>query len=280
MGEERLSRATFFEVCPVCGGAERTPVVSFDELSFTRCGGCGLIYKHTQVPGLGHGYEEKFFLAGDAKYRRRWAHRVRKCRRQVDACLSFVPGAKTLLDVGCAYGYVLEAAAAAGLQATGLDFSAFAVDQCRARGFHAVEGSLTALPFPDASFDVVMLKAVLEHVDDPLQGLREAARVLRPGGVIFVIVPDGDYFKNTLTPRTGRNFRPDARGWQHHVYFNSQSFELACRRAGLLVAYEGRAAPRKGAGPFEPVRVAAVAAWSQAARVLHLRRDLHAFVVR
>ena len=108
-------RVPFFANCPICGSSERAPVVEFPELTFTRCRGCGLIYKHEQVANLGSGYEESFFLAGDAKYLRRWAHRVRKCRRQVDACLEYAPQAKTLLDVGCSYGYVLQAAKDAGL---------------------------------------------------------------------------------------------------------------------------------------------------------------------
>jgi SAM-dependent methyltransferase len=184
----------FFEVCPVCADARRSTVVDFPELTFSRCDGCGLVYKSRQVPGLGHGYEEKFFLGGGGKYLKRWAHRVRKCRRQIQAALEFTPGARTLLDVGCSVGYVLAAAKELGLAATGLDVSQFAVDACRQRGFDAVVGSLTALPFPDAAFDVVMLKAVLEHVPDPMAGLREAARVVRPGGVLFVVVPDGNYW--------------------------------------------------------------------------------------
>jgi SAM-dependent methyltransferase len=278
-------RAPFFPACPVCAGTARTPVVEFPELTFVRCGGCGVIYKHEQVPGLGHGYEGEYFLAGDGKYMRRWAHRVRKCRRQIVAAMEFTSGARTLLDVGCSAGYVLAAAKELGLEATGLDYSAFAVEMCRKRGFEAVTGSLTALPFPDASFDVVMLKAVLEHVPDPLAGLREAARVVRPGGVIFVIVPDGDYLKHTVNPRTCRDFRPDARGWQHHTYFHSRSLAEACTRAGLEVAYEGRAVRRRhpGAGlgfPLEGLRWLGLAALTAASRVTRLRRDIQAFVVR
>ncbi|MGZ6081577.1 MAG: class I SAM-dependent methyltransferase, partial [Myxococcaceae bacterium] len=177
--------ASFFEVCPVCADPRRSTLVEFPELTFSRCAGCGLIYKSHQVSGLGHGYEEKFFLGGGAKYLRRWAHRVRKCTRQIQACLEFQPRAQALLDVGCSTGYVLAAAKGLGLSATGLDVSEFAVDACRARGFEAVVGSATALPFPDGAFDVVMLKAVLEHIRDPMAGLREAARVVRPGGVLF-----------------------------------------------------------------------------------------------
>jgi len=277
--------ASFFELCPVCGDARRSTVVAFPELTFSRCAGCGLIYKSQQIPGLGHGYEEKFFLGGGAKYLRRWAHRVRKCRRQLQACLELQPNAHALLDVGCSMGYVLAAARDLGLAATGLDVSQFAVEACRTRGFEAVVGSATALPFPDAAFDLVMLKAVLEHIPDPMAGLREAARVVRPGGVLFVVVPDGAYYKHTVFPRRGRDFRPDARGWQHHVYFDSRSFRRACASAGLEVMLEGRAVRRHRPGAalpagLEAVRWAGLAAWGWASRTAHLRRDIQAFVGR
>jgi SAM-dependent methyltransferase len=190
-----------------------------------------------------------------------------------------------LLDVGCSTGYVLSAAKSLGLAATGLDFSAHAARHCRDKGFCALQGELGALPFPDASFDIVILKAVLEHIPQPMDGIQEAARVLRPGGVIFVIVPDGDYFKHALMPTRARDFRPDARGWQHHVYFHSPSFARACGEVGLAVAQEGRAVLRRRATaalvfPLEHVRWLGLAAWTQLARWTRLRRDIQAFVVR
>ena len=50
------------------------------------------------------------------------------------------------------------------------------------------QGSIEAIPFPDASFDIVMAAHVLEHLPDPLCGLREMVRVLRPGGRILFCV--------------------------------------------------------------------------------------------
>jgi SAM-dependent methyltransferase len=282
---EPSARETFFARCPVCAGERFEAVSAFPEILFVRCVECGVIYKREQRVGLGHGYEDEFVHAGGPKYMRRWAHRVRKCRRQVQACLEFAPQARTLLDVGCSTGYVLAAAGSLGLEATGLDFSWNAARHCLEKGYRAVQGELGALPFGSASFDVVMLKAVLEHIPDPMIGLQEAARVLRPGGVIFVVVPDGDYFQHAVMPQRTRNFRPDARGWQHHVYFHSPSFARACQRTGLRVAREGRAVLRRrpeAALPFplEQMRWLGLAAWSSGARFTRLRRDIQAFVVR
>ena len=63
-----------------------------------------------------------------------------------------------------------------------------------ATDYHGFQGldaicSVEALPFPDGSFDAVLCTEVLEHVPDPAQVLREFKRVTRPGGRVFITVP-------------------------------------------------------------------------------------------
>ncbi|MBK7331530.1 MAG: class I SAM-dependent methyltransferase [Betaproteobacteria bacterium] len=62
-----------------------------------------------------------------------------------------------------------------------------------APGAQVAIGSATSLPFPDASVAGVVMSEVLEHVDDDARALREAARVLRPGGVVALTVPHDRY---------------------------------------------------------------------------------------
>ena len=56
--------------------------------------------------------------------------------------------------------------------------------------FELLEASVQELPFPDASFDLVFYHHVIEHVPDPVASLVELARVLRPGGLIYVGTPN------------------------------------------------------------------------------------------
>jgi len=273
-------RTAFLSSCPVCGAAETSDVITFPELRFGRCQGCGLIYKREQVPGLGGaGYEEDYFRHNRAKYMERWDHRVRKCQRQILVCQEFAPHAQSLLDIGCSAGYVLQAARALGLEPTGLDLSKFAVGLCRDKGFRAEQGSLMEMPFPDNSFDIITLKHTLEHVERPMDALREIRRVLRPGGVAFVIVPDAAYYKIPLMPRRGRSFRPDRRGWQHHVYFYDRNLADACQRAGLVPLKAGkdilrRRLARGARAPFEYLRYLFLLAWVWTCRVTHFRREI------
>ena len=94
-----------------------------------------------------------------------------------------------ILDVGCGTGANLQMLAHYGA-AEGVDVSSEALEFCRARGLSKVkQGAAEALPFEDASFDLVTGLDVVEHLDDDLAGLREMRRVLRPRGRALLFVP-------------------------------------------------------------------------------------------
>lgn len=273
------ARRPFFAACPVCGATAHRPLIEFPELAFVTCVDCGLVYKREEVAGLAPGYDETYFRQGQAKYLTRWNHRVNKCARQLLMCLEFAPQARRVLDVGCSAGYVLAAGTRLGLEPVGIDIARFTAGLAHERGFNSATASLTALPFADASFDVITLKHTLEHVNEPLTALRDIARVLRPGGVAFIIVPDSEYWRVTLRPRSGKYFRPERLGWQHHVYYSVASLSRAVQAVGLDVVSTDKAMLRrrlaKGSrAPWEWVRYAGLAAWTTFSRVTHLRREI------
>ncbi len=99
---------------------------------------------------------------------------------------------RAVLDVGCGDGSTLLAAAEAGAHVTGLDRSARMLESAQARAaergltLDLHEGDAAALPFADASFDLVFAVTMLCFVEDPSRVLGELARVTRPGGRVVL----------------------------------------------------------------------------------------------
>jgi SAM-dependent methyltransferase len=104
---------------------------------------------------------------------------------------SLTAGAR-LLDVGGGSGAHASRLARAGVDVVGLDISEAMVHQRLADPLlpRNVVADMEALPFRDESFDGAMFVAALHHVPDPFRTLREAWRVLRPGGQLFAYEPN------------------------------------------------------------------------------------------
>ncbi|MEX2247067.1 MAG: class I SAM-dependent methyltransferase [Dehalococcoidia bacterium] len=96
---------------------------------------------------------------------------------------------RPLLDVGCGDGAFVRACRRAGIDAVGIDAFEGAALVASARGTDVLRGAGEELPVAGGSLDVVRLKEVLEHVQQPLALASEMRRVLRPGGVLIAYVP-------------------------------------------------------------------------------------------
>jgi SAM-dependent methyltransferase len=103
---------------------------------------------------------------------------------ELGVALPFARG-RDVLEVGCGTGLILSRLQAVARHAEGVDLSPGMLEKARGRGLSVQEGSATALPCADASFDVVVSFKVLAHVPDILLALSEMTRVCRPGGHVL-----------------------------------------------------------------------------------------------
>jgi ubiquinone/menaquinone biosynthesis C-methylase UbiE len=92
---------------------------------------------------------------------------------------------KDVLEAGCGTGLLLSRFSTFARHAEGFDLSPGMLAKATARGLTVKEGSVTAIPYEDASFDVVCSFKVLSHVPDIRLALAEMARVTRPGGHVL-----------------------------------------------------------------------------------------------
>lgn len=181
--------------CPVCGGP------AFDEalllpdigLRVIDCRNCGLGRLHpAPAPAeIARWYPKSYYGHEGAKFSWLIEWLVRAVgSRHARFLIRQLPAGARVLDVGCGRGAALRPLLAAGCEVHGFELTADALSGIDPRIHTRVAGSLVEAGFEPASFDMVILWHVLEHVPNPREVLSEIARLLRPRGLLIVAVPN------------------------------------------------------------------------------------------
>jgi SAM-dependent methyltransferase len=202
--------------CPLCRGNDhRSYAVARDRLhqtpgvyQYVRCS-CGLVFQNPRVvvddllllyPASEYAPHQPFEEVGETGLRGR-ARRLPGVGRFVRETESIVtigdrvaerlPARARWLDVGCGNGeYLSRLRTKYDLDLVGVDFAPVAVAVARAAGLDVHEGTVDALPLPDASCDAASMWWTLEHVPEPHAEIAHVAELLKPGGVLLVSVPN------------------------------------------------------------------------------------------
>jgi len=244
--------------CPVCGGATvLLPNGPFDtrfgiarRLDARRCVDCGLA-RSDPVPSaddLAALYREHYnFAAAGAAGGRYEA--IRKmffdsplyglwARLDSDISFHLRRGHGRLLEVGCNEGRNLIFYRRAGYVAEGQEINPVAAEQARSKGFTVHERDIDALG-PDHSYDVVVLSQVLEHALDPEVMLRQAHRLLAPGGALWVSCPNVDSWAAELFGKYWINWHVPF----HITHFDAGTLAHAAERTGFAVREQSQETP-------------------------------------
>ena len=196
------------QLCPICerapgkfigrrGGAAHRENLGV-ECRIWRCDKCDLVFPNP-MPVPVDGPDQHYKMAPEEYFQHHAPdNKARGARALLGQGGELVNGPGRLLDIGAGRGEMLKAAGEGGWSAVGIEPSAsFAEYISRELGAEVRRESLEDCRFESESFDVVLLSGVLEHLYDPDRTIAEVARILRPGGALFVDVPNeaGLYFR-------------------------------------------------------------------------------------
>lgn len=152
----------------------------------------------------------------------------------------FIKPGEVLLDVGCATGDLLAWARGQGLAVSGVEPSRHAAALAGQKGLAVHACTLAEADIHPASVDVITMMDVLEHLPDPLEELKRAAKLLRPGGrVLAKTVRHNtplDAIARAIHAGSGRKIDGPLRRMyvpQHFYGFTKVSLQALFRRAGL-----------------------------------------------
>ncbi len=199
-----------------------------------QCNHCGFVYANPRwsVEELIGAYE----AVEDATYLTEREGRELTFSKHLQALEKHTgPGnGRSLLDIGAYIGVFVEAAAASGWDAWGVEPSAWAAAEAQKQGLNVIQGTQDAPELNGRTFDAVTMWDVIEHVDDPNSEIAKAYHLLNPGGWLVLHTMDVD----SLAARLMGSRWP----WymdMHLYYFSQKTLADMLVKNGFEVVWSG-----------------------------------------
>ena len=227
--------------CPLCGAAGdrdflRAPGDDGATYRLGRCAGCELVFTNPRPDAASIA---RFYPADYAPYQppKRRGRLLRRLRERLGvrgerSLVDRVPPGGVLLDYGCGSGWCAARMRGRGWDARGMDFSAHAAAAARRNfGLEVVHGALPHPAVRPGTVDLLTLRAVLEHVHDPRRLLAAVFDALKPGGHVYVSVPN----------LAGWGYRVFGTSWfpldppRHLLHFTPDTLRRAVAGCGFVV---------------------------------------------
>lgn len=252
-----------------------------------RCGECAHRYMNP-VPTsheLSCMYDDSYFEYGGAWVCGFWVgsyvSNEAKLRREATSTLALLPPGEglRLLEIGCAGGFFLDEARAAGFDVTGIELNHTMAEWARTTlDLPVFRGSFEDARFPAGSFDVIVAQDVLEHVCSPREFVSVVARLLTPGGMFLVRGPLEESWKESIfhvLRRLRRRYAVDPAPPYHLHGFVRRSFRRLVESSGLsITSFEARALePRVDVRSVKGIAAGAIELAAYTANLLTARGD-------
>jgi 2-polyprenyl-3-methyl-5-hydroxy-6-metoxy-1,4-benzoquinol methylase len=221
--------------CPICNSKKIEKFWAMPGYRLARCGSCQAVWDPLPPEKFLSLYDKTYFInenpkGGYTNYfegmqinRRTFSDRLGKIEKKL--------GKKgRLLDVGCALGdCLLEAKILGWKEAEGIEISQYAYQFAKERSLNVKLGTLNGNSYKLNTFDVVTYQDVIEHIPDPVNELKKIYRIIKPGGIVFLVTPDiGGIWSRLLGP-LWYHYKP----YEHLTYFSQKSISRALKETGF-----------------------------------------------
>lgn len=226
------------ERCPVgCRSDLVETTIILPEGPLRRCPSCGQLVSQITAQAYAESMHEFNTPRGTLPTQRtqqRHDERAAKLFRTVSSLLRAEPRGARLLDVGCSSGALLGSARRHGFDVEGVEPAVQAAEYARSTGLTVFQGYLQDACYPAASFDVVTLMEVIEHLADPSALLKEVWRILKPNGVFVVGTGNGASWTIQLVGASWGYLHVAQHGG-HISFFNPDSLGNLAKQCGFIV---------------------------------------------
>lgn len=218
----------------ICGSNDGREVFIKQGFKFIICGCCGFLYVN---PILKEEVAAEFY-----KNEASWFEVLENPVQSEMDTLKFSYGlgvmeeyikAGSLLDIGCGNCGFLELARKNRWSCTGIEFNLKALEIAKVKGLDVVNYDINAPHFDNKEFDAVTLWEVLEHVSRPRAMIRRVNQLLRPGGLIFILVPNRDSLLNLMLREKSNTFT----GHCHINFFNAGIMNRVLEEEGFTTLH-------------------------------------------
>lgn len=137
----------------------------------------------------------------------------------------------TVLDVGCGDGSSLLEIQAQGANAYGTEYDQNVAPAAKQLGLTIHFGPLDTAPYPDHQFDYITMNQLIEHINDPVQFLQQAAKKLKPSGALILSTPNLNGLNRRWSQRHWINWHVPF----HMNFFTHKSLALLATQAGFTI---------------------------------------------
>lgn len=228
--------------CAACGSESSRFRYQVGSYRLVRCGDCGLMWvSDPPLPDelqalYGEAYWEDPQTQGYRGYAGLEFGKRRHFASLLDVLERFHPPERSVLEIGCAYGFFLDEARKRGWRVQGVEFSPFAAAFARDRlGLEVSVGGVEQLGASAESVGVVVMWDVIEHLPDPAGAVCTAARILRPEGLLALSTGDVGSLAARIHGRSWSLLTPP---W-HLFYFTRRSLRFLLQRSGFSILWTG-----------------------------------------